>query len=102
MGLPREVEQNRRHLWIASHAFQCRAPDADVEKAPDKLHAHLIDCLACAASAYKVQLRLYHGDDVVGRNIPQNLLPPAGPPHPDLINLGRLPQSKMDGQHILR
>ncbi len=82
--------------------FQYRVPDADIGKVPDKLYAYLIDSLAYAARMYKVQLRLYRGDDLVGRDIPQNLLRPAGPPNSDFINLGRLAQSKVDGQHILR
>ena len=39
----------RRHLWTASHTFSMSVPEADIEKAPDRLYARLIDSLAYAA-----------------------------------------------------
>ena len=39
----------RRHLWIASHTFSMAPSATDIEKAPGRLYARLIDSLACAA-----------------------------------------------------
>ncbi len=39
----------RRHLWIASHTFSMSASGTNIEKAPGRLHARLIDSLVYAA-----------------------------------------------------